>query len=165
MDTLIKGNFIVRKATLDDAELLLSFIYEMAKYENEVDHVKTNIEKIKQMLTDSNMAEALIGEYDGVPVCYAIYFYTYSSYLGKKGLYLEDLFVKPEMRGKGLGTIVLSMLAKHSLENDFERFEWSCLDWNKKSIDFYLSLNAVPQDIRTTYRMTGDALEKLAQRI
>ena len=105
----------------------------------------------------------LIAELDGKPVGYALFFYNFSTFLGRAGIYLEDLFILPEHRGQGFGKALLRRLAGLALERGCGRLEWSCLDWNKPSIDFYMSLGAVPMDDWTTYRLTGATLEKMAK--
>lgn len=110
-------------------------------------------------------AEVIIGEYDGNPVGFALFFHNFSTFLGKPGLYLEDLYIKPEMRGKGYGRTLLAFLADLALKRDCGRLEWWCLDWNKSSIDFYRSIGAIPMDEWTVYRMTDKVLEGLAEEL
>lgn len=157
-----KENFKLRFAEEDDCGIILGFIKELAVYEDLLDEVVATEEILKTSLFVRKAAEVVIGEYDGVPVSYMLFVQNFSTFLGKPGIYLEDLYVKPEMRGKGLGTNLLSYLGKLAIERDCGRVEWSCLDWNKKSIDFYKSLGAEPMDEWTVYRVTGDTISKLA---
>ena len=108
--------FVIREATTEDASLIYNFILEMAEYENELDEVKTDIEKVKNTILNKRYAEGFIGEYEGNPIAYAIIFHTYSTYLGKPSIYLEDLFVKPAYRGKGFGKTMLSFIAKLAIK-------------------------------------------------
>ena len=156
------SDFKIREAQMQDAPLIYNFIMEMADYENEIEEVETDIQKISDTLCNKRFAEALIGEYKGIPVSYAIFFHSYSSYIGKPSIYLEDLFVKPEYRGNGFGKEILGFLAKLSLDRDCGRFDWSCLDWNESSIKFYKSLGAQALDNRTIYRLHGKSLEEMA---
>ena len=155
--------FVIREATTEDASLIYNFILEMAEYENELDEVKTDIEKVKNTILNKRYAEGFIGEYEGNPIAYAIIFHTYSTYLGKPSIYLEDLFVKPAYRGKGFGKTMLSFIAKLAIKRDCGRFDWSCLDWNEPSIKFYKSLGAISLDNRTIYRLHEKSLEEMAK--
>ncbi len=107
-------------------------------------------------------AEVIIGEYDGEPVGFALFFHNFSTFLGRPGIYLEDLYIRPEMRGRGYGKTLLAFLAKLAKERNCGRFEWWCLDWNEPSINFYKSIGAIPMDEWTVYRVTGQALDDLA---
>lgn len=155
-------NFKIREAESGDAALIYNFIMEMAEYEKELEEVDTSIEKIENTICKKQFAEGLIGEFEGIPVAYAVFFHSYSTYLGKPSIYLEDLYVKPEYRGKGFGKTILGFLAKLSLDRDCGRFDWSCLDWNEPSIKFYKSLGAEALENRTIYRLHGKALEEMA---
>ena len=157
--------FVIREATTEDASLIYNFILEMAEYENELDEVKTDIEKVKNTILSKRYAEGFIGEYEGKPIAYAIIFHSYSTYLGKPSIYLEDLFVKPAYRGKGFGKSMLSFIAKLAIERDCGRFDWSCLDWNEPSIKFYKSLGAAALDNRTIYRLQEESLEDMANKV
>ncbi|MHB1485040.1 MAG: GNAT family N-acetyltransferase [Saccharofermentanales bacterium] len=154
-------HFKIREANMDDARLIYDFILEMAEYERESDEVETDTDKIRDTICNKRFAEALIGEYDGRPVAYAVFFHSYSTYLGKPSIYLEDLFVKPEFRGNGFGKTILGFLANLTIERNCGRFDWSCLDWNESSISFYLKLGAEALDNRTIYRLHGRALEEM----
>ncbi len=127
------------------------------------DNVNATEENLNKYLFLNKTAEVIIGEYDGEAVAFALFFYNFSTFLGKPGIYLEDFFVKPEMRKKGFGKYILSFLAKLVVEKDFGRLDWSCLDWNEPSIKFYTNLGAAPMNEMTQYRLCGDSLIKLAQ--
>ena len=149
----------IRPATADDAELILRFITELAIYEKAEHEVKTDAAGIRDSLfAERATAHGLICEHQGRPIGYAVYFFNYSTWLGKHGLYLEDLYVSPEARGLGAGKALLRHLAQLAVARDCGRFEWSVLDWNTPAIDFYQSLGARPQSEWTTYRLTGQAL-------
>lgn len=149
----------IRPATPDDAELILRFITELAIYEKAEHEVKTDAAGIRDSLfAEGSTAHGLICENDGQPIGYAVYFFNYSTWLGKHGLYLEDLYVSPETRGLGAGKALLRHLAQLAVARGCGRFEWSVLDWNTPAIDFYESFGARPQSEWTTYRLTGQAL-------
>ena len=156
-------NFTIRRATIEDCPLILEFIKELANYEKLAHEVVTDVETLESSLFGENpYAKVVIGEYKGQAVGFALYFHNFSTFLGKPGLYLEDLYVKPQMRGKGLGKIMLAYLAKTAVDLGCGRFEWWVLDWNKPAIAFYKSLGAKPMDEWTVNRVTGEALVKLA---
>ena len=149
----------IRTATADDAELILRFITDLAIYEKAEHEVKTDAAGIRDSLfAERATAHGLICEHQGRPIGYAVYFFNYSTWLGKHGLYLEDLYVSPEARGLGAGKALLRHLAQLAVARDCGRFEWSVLDWNTPAIDFYQSFGARPQSEWTTYRLTGQAL-------
>ena len=149
----------IRPATPDDAELILRFITDLAIYEKAEHEVKTDAAGIRDSLfAEGSTAHGLICENDGQPIGYAVYFFNYSTWLGKHGLYLEDLYVSPEARGLGAGKALLRHLAQLAVARDCGRFEWSVLYWNTPAIDFYESFGARPQSEWTTYRLTGQAL-------
>lgn len=149
----------IRPATPDDAELILRFITELAIYEKAEHEVKTDAAGIRDSLfSEGSTAHGLICENDGQSIGYAVYFFNYSTWLGKHGLYLEDLYVSPEARGLGAGKALLRHLAQLAVARGCGRFEWSVLDWNTPAIDFYQSFGARPQSEWTTYRLTGQAL-------
>ena len=149
----------IRPATPDDAELILRFITDLAIYEKAEHEVKTDAAGIRDSLfAEGSTAHGLICENDGQPIGYAVYFFNYSTWLGKHGLYLEDLYVSPEARGLGAGKALLRHLAQLAVARDCGRFEWSVLDWNTPAIDFYESFGARPQSEWTTYRLAGQAL-------
>ena len=153
----------IRPATIADAEQILRFIVDLAIYEKAEDEVTATLEDIeKTIFGDGSSAYGVIGELDGKPIGMAVYFYNYSTWLGKNGLYLEDLYVSPEYRGLGMGKKLLSHLAAIALENDCGRMEWRVLDWNQPAIDVYEGLGAVAQPEWIGYRLVGEELAKLA---
>ncbi|MBC7088496.1 MAG: GNAT family N-acetyltransferase [Tissierellales bacterium] len=160
--TKIEGLYI-RKATREDVPLILKFIKELADYEKMLDQVVATEEIIEDSIFNRNKAEVIFAVYNGEEVGFALYFYNFSTFLGKPGIYLEDLYVREEMRGKGIGKTLLAYLAKIAIEEGCGRFEWWCLDWNKPSIDFYLKLGAIPMDEWTVYRMCDEKLVDLAK--
>ena len=154
----------IRPASRDDAALILRFVTELAIYERAEHEVKTDVAGIESSLfAEDASASALICERDGQPIGYAVYFFNYSTWLGRNGLYLEDLYVTPEARGTGAGKALLKHLARLAVSRGCGRFEWSVLDWNEPAIRFYEALGARPQEEWTTYRLTGDALKALAE--
>ncbi len=151
-----------RFATEADTALILKFIKELAIYENMLDRVVANETLLKEGIFDKQKAEVIFALEEGKEVGFALFFHSFSTFLGRAGIYLEDLFVLPEYRGKGYGKGLLAALARIALERGCGRLEWSCLDWNQPSIDFYLSLGAEAMDEWTVYRVAGDTLKKLA---
>jgi len=163
ISTALPG-FIIRSSTVDDCPLILNFIKELADYEKLSDEVVATAETLRDSLFGERAyAEVLIGEYEGVPVAYALYFHNYSTFTGRPGIYLEDLYVKPELRGKGFGKSLLAYIAKLAVERNCTRVEWSVLDWNEPSIEFYRSIGAAPLDEWTVQRLDGMALENFAK--
>lgn len=158
-----QDHFSIRQAVREDAPLILTFIHGLAEYEKMTDKVVADEDLLRTWIFDKNGAKVLIAEEDGVPAGFALYFHNFSTFLGRSGIYLEDLFVKPEFRGRGYGLALLKRLAAIALEEGCGRLEWSCLDWNQPSIDFYLSLPSVPLDEWTVYRVDGDNLTNLAK--
>lgn len=155
----------IRDAVASDAQTILDFIIELAIYEKEPDAVKTDVEETREKIFAKNSSvKALICEEDGKAIGHAIYFYNYSTWLGKYGIYLEDLYVSESKRGLGAGKMMLKHLAKKALKEDCGRFEWSCLDWNKPSRDFYESIGALSQDEWVGYRLEGNRLKDFANR-
>ena len=158
------SNFIIRAATEDDAAVILSLIKDLAQYEHLSHEVEATAESIRQSLFGERpVAEALIGEYDGIAVSFALFFYNFSTFLGKPGIYLEDLYVKPQHRSNGFGRRMLAHIARLAKERNCGRFEWSVLDWNEPAIRTYDRLNAQPMKEWILYRLTGEALDRLAQ--
>ena len=156
-------NIIIREARPEDTGLILRFITELAIYEKEPDAVKATEESIRESIFgEKATAHAIICLIDDKPIGFAVYFYNYSTWLGRKGLYLEDLYIMPEHRNCGAGKEILKFLAKHAMENDCGRFEWSVLDWNEPAIKFYESIGARPQSEWIIYRLTGDKLSEFA---
>ena len=155
----------IRPAVPEDLELIIGFIRALADYERLADAVVLDPVQLGcHLFGDKPMAEVLIGEIDGAPHGFALFFHNFSTFAGKPGIYLEDLFVDPEARGSGLGKALLARLAQLAMERGRARLEWSVLDWNEPSIAFYKSLGAKAMDEWTVYRMDGHALEALAQR-
>lgn len=154
----------IRDAQPSDAATILHFITELAIYEKEPDAVKTDEQAIlKTLFSDGATAHSLLCLEGDEPIGFAVYFYNYSTWLGKNGLYLEDLYVSPDSRGKGAGRAIMAHLAKQAVAKDCGRFEWVVLDWNKPAIDFYNSMGALPQDEWIIYRLTGKALIDFAE--
>ena len=151
-----------RFANESDTPLILSFIQDLAAYENMLDQVTATEDVLHEWLFEKQKAEVLFAMLGKQEVGFALYFYNFSTFLGKAGLYMEDLFVKPQYRGYGYGKAILKRLAQIALERGCGRLEWWCLDWNKPSIDFYRSLGAEPMDDWTVYRITGETLQRLA---
>ena len=152
-----------RFASRDDAALILSFIKELAKYENLADEVTADCDTLVNEIFDKKRAEVIFALENGVETGFAVFCGNFSTFLGKGGIHLEDLYVKPEFRGKGYGKGLIKTLAKIACDRGCGRLEWSCLDWNKPSIDFYLSIGAVPLDGWTNYRLTGNTLEEFSK--
>ncbi len=153
----------IRFAQPGDEKAILGFIRGLAEYENMSDDVVATEELLTEWIFEKQKAEVLFAAMDGKEVGFALFFHNFSTFLGRAGIYLEDLFVLPEYRGMGCGTALLRKLAQIALERGCGRLEWACLDWNKPSIDFYLSLGARPMDEWTTYRLTGETLERMAK--
>ena len=152
-----------RFAGPEDTGLILSFIRELADYEKMLDQVVATEELLREQLFDKHGAEVLFALADGQEVGFALFFHNFSTFLGRRGLYLEDLFVKPAFRGQGYGKALLKKLARIAVERGCGRLEWACLDWNQPSIDFYLSMGAQPMNDWTVYRLTGDSFNRMAQ--
>jgi len=154
----------IRPASADDSQLILRFITDLAIYENAEEAVVATESDIRNTLFGKDSTtSALICELDSQAVGFAVYFFNYSTWLGKHGLYLEDLYVSPEFRGSGAGKALLKHLAKIAVSKKCGRFEWSVLDWNEPAIGFYKSIGAQPQDEWVAYRLTGKALVELAE--
>ncbi len=152
-----------RFAQKEDTALILYFIKELAEYEKMLDEVVATEELLEKWLFEKGTAEVIFAMEDDKEVGFALFFHNFSTFLGRGGIYLEDLYVKPEFRGKGYGKALIKQLAKIAVERGCGRLEWWCLDWNKPSIDFYLSLGAQPMDEWTVYRIAGDTLSQLAE--
>ncbi len=153
----------IRPAVIDDAGLILAFIRELGEYERLAHEVVADEARLAaQLFGERPRAEVLIAEVDGAAAGFALFFHNFSTFVGKPGLYLEDLFVRPAFRGHGLGKRLMMRLAQIAVERDCGRFEWSVLDWNTPAIDFYRSLGATGMDEWTVQRVSGDALRALA---
>ena len=155
--------FEIRQATIGDVPLIFSFIKELAEYEKLSHEVVATEEILKDNLFgDKANAKVIIGELENIPVSFALYFHNFSTFLGRPGIYLEDLFVKPDARGKGIGLKMLSYLAYLAKEKNCGRLEWRVLDWNETAIGFYKRIGAKAMDEWTVYRVTGNDLDQLA---
>lgn len=161
----MSDSLLIRSAVPEDAAQILRFIEGLAEYERLSHEVVATEGKIEQTIFGSNpSAEVLIAEWDGQPAAFALFFSTYSTFLAKPGLWLEDLFVMPEYRGRGIGRELLAHLAGLTIERDGGRLEWAVLDWNEPAIGFYRRLGAEAQDEWTTWRLTGKELNDLAEK-
>ncbi len=155
----------IRPANRDDVELIYGFICALSEYEKLRHEVRTDAAMLDEHLFGAHpMAEVLIGEIDGFPRGFALFFHNFSTFEGKPGLYLEDLFVEPDARGSGLGKALLARLAALAIDRGCARMEWSVLDWNESAIAFYRSIGARPMDEWTVQRLDGAALKQLAGR-
>ena len=152
-----------RFAEREDAPLILRFIRSLAEYEKMADDVVATEELLTEWIFEKQKAEVIFALEDGKEVGFALFFHNFSTFLGRAGIYLEDLFVLEEHRGKGYGKALLKKLAQIAVERGCGRLEWWCLDWNKPSIDFYRSLGAEPMEEWTTYRIAGERLLRLAE--
>ena len=153
----------IRPAAPGDEELILSFIRALADYEHMSDQVVATPALLREWIFEKKKAEVVFAEAEGRAVGFALFFHNFSTFLGRAGLYLEDLFVLPEERGKGYGEALLRHLARTALDRGCGRLEWACLDWNRPSIDFYTKkMRALPMEEWTTYRLTGETLEAAA---
>lgn len=150
-------------AKREDTDLILYFIKELALYEKMLDEVVADEKTLEEWIFDKQKAEVIFVTENEKEVGFALFFHNFSTFLGRAGIYLEDLFVLPEFRGRGYGKALLKRLAAIAVERGCGRLEWWCLDWNKPSIDFYLSLGAEPMSDWTTYRITGDTLRRMAE--
>lgn len=153
----------IRTAVPEDVPVILNFINALAAYEHLESEVVATEELLKEWIFEKKKAEVIFALENGKEVGFALFFHNFSTFLGRAGIYLEDLFVLPEYRGKGYGTMLLKTLARTAEERGCGRLEWSCLDWNKPSIGFYKSLGAAPMDEWTVYRLTGATLDKMAE--
>ena len=159
----MKNNFTIRYANENDVNVIFDFICRLAEYENMLGDVVATPELLKEWIFEKKKAEVIFAVCDGKEIGFALFFHNFSTFLGRAGIYLEDLFVLPEYRGNGYGKALLKKLAEITVERGCGRLEWSCLDWNKPSIDFYLSLGAVPMDEWTVYRIAGEKLKEFAE--
>ncbi len=157
-------DFSIRKATENEIPKILQFIREIAAYEKMSDQVVATEELLREWLFEKKIGEVLIGSHEGVDAGFALYFHNFSTFMGRAGLYLEDIYVRPPYRGQGLGTMFFHELARIAVERGCGRMEWSCLDWNEPSIAFYRSLGAVPMSDWTVYRLCGETLESLGKK-
>lgn len=156
-------NFKIRFAKETDVKLILDFIRELADYEKLLHEVVATEEILMESLFERKAAEVIIAEYKGEPIGFALFFHNFSTFLGLPGIYLEDLYIRPQMRGRGYGKTLLAFLAKLAIERNCGRFEWWCIDWNEPSINFYKSIGAIPMDEWTVFRVHNEALINLAK--
>ncbi len=154
--------FQIRFAKQNDVKLILQFIKELAEYEKLLDHVTATEETLYKSLFKSKSAEVIIGEFNGEAIGFALFFHNFSTFTGKAGVYLEDLYIKPNFRDKGFGKNMLSYLGAIAEDRGCPRIEWWCLDWNKPSIEFYKSLGAEAMEDWTVYRLSGNSIKTLA---
>lgn len=159
------GDFSIRFAARGDIPAVLGFIRALAAYENMENQVIANEALLETWIFEKKRAEVLLAFEGETPVGFVLFFHNFSTWLGRAGIYLEDLFVLPEYRGKGYGKLLLKRLARIAVQRGCGRLEWACLDWNEPAIAFYKAVGAAPLDEWTTYRVTGDALLSLASRI
>ncbi len=152
------SGLVIKKAFKEDTKDISFFINELANFEKLEDQVKTNIEELESNIFDKEYADVLMLEVDGKRIGFALYYYTFSTFEGKPTLYLEDLFILQNERHKGYGRETLIYLANHAIEKGCARFEWSCLNWNKKAIDFYIKFGALPKEEWTIFRLDGSRL-------
>ncbi|MEN8157289.1 MAG: GNAT family N-acetyltransferase [Bacteroidota bacterium] len=161
--TKIEG-FLIRRAERGDVPVVLGFIRKLAEYEKLTHEVSATEEALeKYLFGEQKVAEVVIGEFRGRPVGFALYFFNFSTFLARPGIYLEDLYVLEQYRGKGFGKTLLTYLAKLTREKEFGRLEWAVLDWNEPSIELYRSLGADFMDEWIVNRLTGESLQKLAE--
>ena len=154
---------LFREARPDDTALILDFIKRLAEYEHMTQDVVANELLLREWIFEKRKAEVIFAMEEDKEVGFALFFHNFSTFLGRAGLYLEDLFVLPEYRGRGYGKALLKKLASIAVERECGRLEWSCLDWNQPSIDFYRSMGAKPMDEWTVYRLSGETLRQAAQ--
>jgi GNAT superfamily N-acetyltransferase len=160
-----KKNTIIRKAVREDAALILEFIKGIARYEKMENEVEATVELLEEQLFDKGRAEVIFAMEKDKEVGFALFFHNFSTFVGRAGLYLEDLYVYPEYRGKGYGKALFMELVNIASERRCGRMEWVCLNWNKPSIDFYRSMGAVALDEWTTYRLDEKGIERLAMNV
>ncbi len=154
----------IRTAQKEDAALVLSFIKKIAEYEKMSDQVVATVETLEEFIFEKKAAQVFLAEYDGEPAGFALFFENFSTFIGRTGLYLEDLFVDPDKRGLGIGKALFQAVAAEAKRRGCQRMEWTCLDWNTPSIEFYRRMGAISMDEWTTYRLSGKAIEKAIQK-
>lgn len=153
--------FTMRFATEKDVSLILDLIHGIAKYEKMENEVVATEDLLREWLFEKHTAETLLGEFEGKTVGFALFFHNFSTFMGRAGIYLEDFYVIPEMRGRGFGKALFQKVASIAVERGCGRMEWCCLDWNQPSIKFYLAMGAKPMSDWTTYRLAGEALQSV----
>lgn len=154
-------SFTIRSAKPSDNQLIFDFICELAQYEKLSNEVTTTPDMLYESLFIKKQAEVIIGEEDGVPVGFSLFFHNFSTFKGRACLYLEDIFVREQYRGKGYGKLFFKKMASIAVERKCDRFDWAVLNWNTPSIEFYKSLGAIPMDEWTVFRLQGDALKRI----
>ncbi len=159
------SGFSVRFAEKSDLQLIFELVKELANYENLLTELHATEESLRDAIFIRKIVEVIIAEYRGTPAGYAMYYYNFSSFIGKPGIFLEDIYVKPEFRGKGIGKSFLVYLSKLALKSRCWGLEWACLNWNKPSINFYESIGAQHREEWRVYRLKGNALSRLAESI
>lgn len=160
----MNNSFNIRKAQPGEEGLVLEFIKKLAEYEKCADEVVANEATLRQSLFEERSAEVVFAEEDGVVIGFALFFHNFSTFVGRKGLYLEDLFIIPEKRGKGYGKALLKYLAKLAVERNCGRMEWICLDWNKPALTVYRSIGAIPMEEWTIQRLNEQTLKQFAEK-
>ena len=155
--------FDIRFATVEDCALILKFIKELARYEKLEHEVTATEDILKEWIFEKKKCEVLIASENNIEIGYALFFHNFSTFLGKAGVYLEDLYINPDYRGLGYGKKLLKEVAKIAVERGCERLDWQCLNWNKSSIDFYLSLNAIEMSDWNSYRLSHEVLKRFAE--
>lgn len=154
----------IQEATRHDVPVILAFIQELADYEKMRDHVEANEALLESWIFDKNTARVFLATVDHQPVGFALFFYHFSTFVGKAGIYIEDVYIQKPYRGLGLGKMLFQKIAQTATKEDCGRIEWSCLDWNTRSIEFYLSLGARPMNGWTVYRLDAQGINALAQK-
>ena len=155
--------FDIRFASVEDCALILKFIKELASYEKLEHEVTATEEILKEWIFEKKKCEVLIASENNIEIGYALFFHNFSTFLGKAGVYLEDLYINPDYRGLGYGKKLLKEVAKIAVERGCERLDWQCLNWNKSSIDFYLSLNAIEMSDWNSYRLSHEVLKRFSE--
>ncbi|MDR1908668.1 MAG: GNAT family N-acetyltransferase [Spirochaetaceae bacterium] len=158
-----RGEALIREAREGDIPLILELIRALADYEHLLDRVEATEEGLRRCLFQEHFAEALIAEWEGAPAGFALFFHTFSTFVGKPGIYIEDIFVKPEFRGRGLGKALFVRIGGIAAERGCGRLEWACLNWNEPAIRFYRSRGGAALDEWTTFRMSGEGLARLGE--
>jgi GNAT superfamily N-acetyltransferase len=161
----VNNHILLRFAEEDDVPLILEFIKGLAEYENLLDQVSATEENIRRYVFREKTVETLLAEYDGAPAGFALFFHNFSTFLGRPGIFIEDIFVKPEFRGEGIGKALLSFIARIGLERNIGRLEWNCLEWNEPSKNFYKSQGARQMREWTMFRIAGDTIRSLAKAV
>jgi GNAT superfamily N-acetyltransferase len=157
-------HILLRHAEEQDVGLILEFIRGLAEYEHLLDQMEATPEGLRKHLFHDHRAGVIIAEYDGIPAGFALYFHNFSTFVGKPGIYIEDLFVKPELRGKGLGKALFDRIVALAVEQDCGRLEWACLNWNESAIAFYKAQGGRPLTEWTTFRIAGETLKSPGSR-